>query len=384
MTISRPAYDLLLACAVWEPSEQQLATVRSRTDAKIDWKEWFELVHAHRLVPHAQRALGAVRALSPPDVAEALMKETVTIAGRSLARTQQLATLLRALDGDGVRALPFKGPALSLAAYGDLGVRDSVDLDVVVCPDDIDAARESMLRAGYTPRTEMSPAQERTLQRSFGHFVYAAPDGGAAVELHWRFAAPRYPWSIQAEEVFARSVTIDLAGWPAASPDTADQLLLQLMHGARHQWERLEWLVAFAQLLSRVRENEEVLIERAETNGSSRALSLALRLAHDLLGAPLSPRLAALADEERSAARAAQIVAATEAGKFSTEQPYVFNMAMMDRSRDRAKYIALSVLSPTPREWELVRLPDWLVFLYYPIRLVRVIVLRIKSIFVRR
>jgi hypothetical protein len=384
VTPSRPAYDLLLACAVWEPSARQLEIVRTRADARVNWKEWFELVHAHRLVPHSQRALGAVRALSPPDVAEALMKETVTIAARSLARTRQLAELLSVLAADGVRALPFKGPALSLAAYGDLGVRDSIDLDVVVRPDDIDAARAAMIRAGYAPRTEMSPAQERTLQRSFGHFVYAAPHGGAAVELHWRFAAPRYPWSIPAEEVFSRAVTIDLAGSPIASPDATDQLLLQLMHGARHQWERLEWLVAFAQLLRRVGENEEVLIERAEANGSSRALSLALRLAHDLLGAPLSPRLAALAGEERSAARAAQIVGAIEAARFSTVQPYVFNMAMMDRGRDRARYIALSVLSPTPREWELVRLPDWLVFLYYPIRLVRVSALRIRSLFVRR
>jgi hypothetical protein len=384
VTTSAPAYDLLLACAVWEPSARQLEIVRQCADAKVNWNEWFELAHAHRLVPHAHRALGAVHALPPPDVAVALTNETVTIAAQSLARTQQLAELLKVLDGDGVRALPFKGPALSLAAYGDLGVRDSVDLDVVVCPKDIDAARDSILRAGYAPRTDMSPAQERTLQRSFGHFVYAAPGSGAAVELHWRFAAPRYPWSIPAEEVLARSVLIDLAGWPAASPDAADQLLLQLMHGARHQWERLEWLVAFAQLLSRVRENEEVLIERADANGSSRALSLALRLAHDLLDAPLSPRLAALAGEDRSAARAAQIVVAMRAAKFSTDQPYVFNMAMMDSGRDRARYIALSVLSPTPREWELVRLPDALVFLYYPIRLVRVVLLRMKSIFVRR
>jgi hypothetical protein len=73
-----------------------------------------------------------------------------------------------------------------------------------------------------------------------------------------------------------------------------------------------------------------------------------------------------------------------QAATFSTDQPYVFNMAIMDHGRDRARYMALSVLSPTPREWELVRLPDWLVFLYYPIRLVRVTLLRITSLFVRR
>ncbi|MGH7653890.1 MAG: nucleotidyltransferase domain-containing protein [Gemmatimonadaceae bacterium] len=376
MSVSRPAYGLLLACATWDASNGELDMVRARAAAAVDWTEWLELARWHRLIPHAQRVLGAARAPSPPDCAGRVMQETVTIAARALARTQQLAQLLRALDEDGVRALPFKGPALSLAAYGELGVRDSVDLDVVVRPDDIERARETLVRAGYAPASAMSPAQERALQRSFGHFVYSPRDAGVPVELHWRFAAPRYPWSIPAEEVFARAIRIELAGFAALSPDNADQLLLQAMHGARHQWERLEWLVAFAQLLTRVGADEELLIERANANGSARALSLALRLAHDVLGAPLSARLAALADEDRTAARAAQVVRALEAGVVSTGQPYRFNMGMMDHASDRARYIALSVLAPTPREWELVRLPAWLVVLYYPIRLLRVLALQ--------
>ncbi|MFI5232075.1 MAG: nucleotidyltransferase family protein [Gemmatimonadales bacterium] len=376
MSVSRPAFDLLLGCATWDASREELDAVRAQANADVDWTEWLVLTRWHRLVPHAQRALGAVRAVTPADCAESLMKETVTIAARALARTQQLGALLRALDEDGVPALPFKGPALSLAAYGELGVRDSVDLDVVVCPDDINRARECLVHMGYTPASAMSPAQERTLQRSFGHFVYAPPRDGVPVELHWRFAAPRYPWSIPAEEVLARAIRVDLAGFSAASPDKADQLLLQVMHGARHQWERLEWLVAFTQLLKRVGADEELLIERANANGSARALSLALRLAHDVLGAPLPAHLAALADEERTAARAAQVVRALEAGVVSTDQPYRFNMGMMDHASDRARYVALSVLAPTPREWELVRLPGWLVMLYYPIRLARVFALQ--------
>ncbi|MFI5230601.1 MAG: nucleotidyltransferase family protein, partial [Gemmatimonadales bacterium] len=193
MKVTRPAYALLLACATWDASEAERDVVRERANGAVDWNEWLELARWHRLVPHAQRALGAVRAQSPADCAENVMRETVTIAARALARTQQLGALLRALDEDGVRALPFKGPALSLAAYGELGVRASVDLDVVVRPDDINRARECLVQLGYTPASAMSPAQERTLQRSFGHFVYAPPRDGVPVELHWRFAAPRYP-----------------------------------------------------------------------------------------------------------------------------------------------------------------------------------------------
>ena len=376
MSVPRPAYDLLLACAMWDASDRDLEVVRSRASSGVDWNAWLELARWHRLVPHAHRALGAARAAPPADCAERVMNETVTIAAGSLARTQQLAAILRALDDDGVRALPFKGPALSLAAYGELGVRDSVDLDVVVRPRDIDRARRTLVRMGYAPASAMAPAQERTLQRSFGHFVYAPAGAGVPVELHWRFAAARYPWSIPADEVLARAVSVDLAGFAAASPDPADQVLLQVMHGTRHQWERLEWLVAFVQLLNRVGADDALLVERANANGSARALALALRLAHDLLGAPLSARQASLAGEQRTAAHAAQIVSALEAGVVSTDQPYRFNLGMMDRASDRARYIALSVLAPTPREWELVRLPEWLVVLYYPIRLVRVLALQ--------
>ena len=151
MSVPRPAYDLLLACAMWDASDRDLEVVRSRASSGVDWNAWLELARWHRLVPHAHRALGAARAAPPADCAERVMNETVTIAAGSLARTQQLAAILRALDNDGVRALPFKGPALSLAAYGDLGVRDSVDLDVVVRPRDIDRARRTLVRMGYAP-----------------------------------------------------------------------------------------------------------------------------------------------------------------------------------------------------------------------------------------
>ena len=52
----------------------------------------------------------------------------------------------------------------------------------------------------------------------------------------------------------------------------------------------------------------------------------------------------------------------------------------MDHASDRVRYVALSVFSPTPREWELVRLPAWLVLLYYPIRLARVALLRFARV----
>ena len=376
MSESRAAHKLLVACATWDASGRELDTIAALARTGVDWDDWLDMIRWHRLVPHAQRALRSAQAVVPPAVAAGLSNEAIAISAGALARTRQLTAILEAMRAAGVRALAFKGPALSRVAYGDLGVRESTDLDVVVLPVDTDRARGALVAAGYLSRAGMSRAQERVLQRSFGHFAYAAPGDGVMVELHWRFAAARYPWSIPAAHVFARAVPIELAGSAVLGPEPVDQLLLQVMHGTRHQWERLEWLVVLVQLLKRAQPDEESLIERAGVYGSSRALALALRLAHDVLGAPLSPRLAGLADDPRAGPRSARIARTLEAGTFTTEQPYGFNMELMDRPRDRARYIALSVLAPTPREWELVRLPGWLVLLYYPIRIARVLALQ--------
>jgi hypothetical protein len=380
--------ELLLACAVWDASEAELGRVRAAAAVIEDWDAVIHRLRMHRIVPHAHRALTAAGAAVPEHASRAIAEETRSIAARALGRARQLAELARRLHDAGVRSFAFKGPALSLAAYGDVGVRDSIDLDIVVRPRELDRARAVMLAAGYVSRSEMSAAQERMLQRSFGHFSYMRADEPAGVELHWRFAAPRYPWSMPPDDVLARSGTITLAGAVVTVADATDEVLLQAMHGTRHQWERIEWLLVFARLVRGAKVDASALLERARSNGSERALGVALRLSMDLLGAALPPTLAAVATGRPAGKRAAAIGRGIEreirSGASSLAQPYALNLRTMDRAGDRARYLALSVFSPTPREWELVRLPDALLFLYYPIRALRVLGLRLRSIFARR
>jgi hypothetical protein len=386
MTMASAVRELLFACAVWNPSDGELERVRAAGAAGVDWDEWLWYVRWHRLVPHAARALGACGACgaAPGEILHALDAETRSIAARALRRTQQLAALIELLNGAGVRALPFKGPALSLAAYGDAGVRDSIDLDVVVRPRDVDAARDAMVRAGYASRTRMSPAQERMLQRSFGHFSYAQDGEAASVELHWRFASPGFPWSLPPDDVFARAIPEVLAGVRVCVPEPTDRVLLQAMHGARHQWERIEWLVAFRQLLRRGTSDHETLLARAAEHRSRRALGVALRLARDLLRAELPPRLVAVAEEAQAVSIAADIERGLASGDFPVGSPLGLDLRTMDGIADRVRYLAVGVFAPTLREWELVRLPDRLLPLYYPVRLARLAGLRVRSLFVRR
>jgi hypothetical protein len=383
-----PERDLLLACAAWDPGVAGRDRAHDCARRVNEWDAWLRLVRLHRLVPHAQRVLDDDDATTPGLVLDELRSETRAIAARALARAGQLAELVRTLEAAEVRALAFKGPALSLAAYGEIGVRDSVDLDLVVRRGELERASAAIRAAGYASRHGMSAVQERTLQRAFGHFSYTRAGAPAMVELHWRFAARRYPWSLPPDDVLGRARAIEIGGERVTVPDPTDDVLLQAMHGARHQWERLEWLVAFTRLLHRGGVDPPLLIERARAYGSDRALRTALRLARDLTATTLPPALEAIASDAATASRSDEvrrgIDRAIVAGAMPVTQPYAQNLRMMDGAGDRARYLALSVFAPTVREWEVARLPDFLMALYYPFRLVRVLARRVRAVFATR
>jgi hypothetical protein len=98
----------------------------------------------------------------------------------------------------------------------------------------------------------------------------------------------------------------------------AERLLLALaIHGTRHVWARLAWLVDLAAILrTRPRLDWDVVLDEARRIHFVRALSASLYLTHDLLGAPRpawlreSPsmvRCATLVRERLARGRAAEV-----------------------------------------------------------------------------
>jgi hypothetical protein len=363
--------ELLLAVSAWETSPSRADRVRAAA-VGVRWEPWLSLIIAHRLVPHAVRQLSAAGVHPAPPVLAELHAASRDAAVRGLALVRQRDALVRAFAHARVPMLPIKGPSLALAAYGDAAARPSIDLDLVVARDDVLRAVNVLRMAGYTSRYGMSPAQERALQSSFGHFEYQHDDAPAKVELHWRFAAPRYPWTMPVADVFARATPAD--GAAAVVADPHDDLLLQVMHGARHQWAQLEWLVAFAACLERYPVDAARLLALAERHHSRRALRVALALVRELLGVTLVGHLALAAEDDAEArALAAELVAALAVGDANRwiAEPGRFALRQMDGVADRLRYLAHSVVDPTVREWELWQLPDALLPLYYPLRLAR-------------
>jgi hypothetical protein len=335
------------------------------------------MAHAHGLGALLARALRDAGA-SATVQDEALAAITISSA-RTLGQIRLLADVIGWLEACGVRALPYKGPILSLQLYGDATLRSSVDLDLVVARDDYDAARKALLAQGLAPRAGHSPRQERTLFRWLGHAAFGH-GSEAFLELHWRFAPLQFPFALTPERALARAGAVKLAGRMVRAMATEDLVATLAMHGARHLYERLEWLAGITRLLVLHESDAESLLAHAGELRARRTLLVTAGVAMRVLGAPLGDGwVRALALDEESDHVAESISEIVSSGWREGVTPLAgaplqrLTARMMDSRGDRIRSYVHSAMLPTEREWETIELPDALTPLYHVIRPARLL-----------
>ena len=129
--------QLLLCFARTAIDEETASRIHSLIGQNIDWRYLLERATHHRVIPLLYRGLLRSRAgLVPDRVMAELAHQSAAIAARNLLLTAELIKLSEWLDSQQIRAIPYKGPTSAVVAYGNVGVRQFGDLDILVQPRD--------------------------------------------------------------------------------------------------------------------------------------------------------------------------------------------------------------------------------------------------------
>ena len=225
----------------------------------------------------------------------------------ALRNTSHLLELIELFREQGILAVPYKGPALAVALYGNVAFRRCNDLDILVSRADVPRARELLEEQAFVPLHPTTPAsREFLLQRR--HSEIFTREQGPIVELHWAFAKQRGIFPLDLDMLRSRLGEMTLAGTrlPVFAPE--DKLLILSAHGANHLWSRLEWLTGIAELIRSTPLAWPEILERARELNSEKSLFLGLVLAGDLLDAPVPEELLAKGRANGDVAWAARLV----------------------------------------------------------------------------
>jgi len=114
----------------------------------MNWDAWVDSARASGLTPLLYTIVHG-RGVVPPTVAARLEDDYYRSVRDNTLRFHELGESLAALASAGTQTLLLKGAALAEPVYGNIAVRPMADFDVLVRPEDVEAALAALAQRGY-------------------------------------------------------------------------------------------------------------------------------------------------------------------------------------------------------------------------------------------
>ncbi|GIQ69776.1 Renal dipeptidase [Xylanibacillus composti] len=326
-----------------------------RNEQELDWEQFLVLVDHHRVYPVVYATLKKIEHhIVPPHILSALHTRYSQNTFRMLYLTGEMERISRALSDAGVHLLMMKGPVLAHKLYGDLSLRTSKDLDVLVPPHMAEAADHVLTSQGYVS-LENKKKKDRKKDH---HLTYRHVQSNAEIELHWRLnrETGREP---DFSELWSRRQKSAITTFPVYCLGDEDLFFYLLTHGARHGWFRLRWLDDLDHMLKHDldwREINDRLHEFKFTHLKDHTLLLASRL----LGTPI--KHAERLKEDKRSVMLANLALQSISGENVSKYRYTIKSP-----RQKVKHV-LELFVPKARDKEMLALPESLSILYFPLR----------------
>jgi hypothetical protein len=341
----------------------------------VRWRVLFELAERHGVQPLLHQSLSRMEQLVPAADMRVLAQLYQANLHRSMLLAREFIHLMDHLAEKHIEVLPYKGLALAEQMYGDIALRQTGDIDLLIHAKDLPAVRDTLRELGYEPHTSLSPTEEQAILNSGYECVFDGRGARNMLEVQWGILPRFYSVGFKQDELFRRAVSITVAGHGMRAPSPEDLFLILSVHAAKHVWGRLIWLCDLARIMASPQLNWGWIAEQAEDLGIARTLRVTLLLVNRLLHVEIPVRAEASAPFDSNAATLAgeiegQMIAATE---YNVESVAYFRLMLRlrERWRDQMRFISRLALTPGPGEWNSVRLPRTLFPLYRLVRLWR-------------
>jgi len=374
-----PRHNLLLAACRSTLGLADLDEVARAASAITDWDDLIGAARRHAVSPLIHVALAATQSVGrqvAPMAVEATKHDFDANALRNVALATTLLELADRFAAVGIVFMPIKGPSLTVAAYGDLSLRQFSDLDLVVHRRDLGRVRVLLHNDGYMPLNVVPDSLDDVLLGPEYHLPLYNDATGVFLEIHWALGRRGLGALRRDDWAWTHMTTVSLLGRVLPALDPAALIVYLCVHGAKHNWTQL---VRVCDVYAAIRSAPDVspgaVRDLAAGAGVARMFDVGLGLCDVLLGTGLreygwiagrSPVVQSLIDE--AAARCL-----TER-PLSTGEQLRLQLRARDRLLDRILFSIDVVGSPHVSDLTAVRLPRELRALYHVVRPLRLAV----------
>jgi Uncharacterised nucleotidyltransferase len=388
-----PETNLIVLCARIFLSNSESSVLRSILAEPLDWRVLEQNAENHVVMPLVAYVLSHhVAELMPQDRRERLQERLVRAARNNLAWVQEWLKILKVLTEVGIPVISFKGPTLGLMAYRNLALREFTDLDLLIQPGDVLKTRDVLIRNGYVLNSAVHSDTDAALTHS-SHRQISFVDGNReiTVDLHWGLLPEMFPFQLEVGQLFESALveSHERVSFLSLSPEHS--LLLLCAHGTKHCWSNLRWLCDVAcHIQSNPSLDWDLCVRLAEPAGCELVFKHSLLLMAQVLGLELPAPIRQYASRDTKAHSLAETARTflfrqnddrsrylDDRSDYMEVLRYRLAFAKGPRWRAGAALVLRRAFVPNEADWQRVRLPRPLYFLYYLIRPIRLAVERL-------
>ena len=367
---------LMLACASGDTAKTQNLLHQS-----INWDLLLQLSVHHRVYPLVYKTLSQLNnSVVSEHVLGLLRQKYRQNAIIALSMAGETVRMVRCFESHGIRAIVLKGAPLAWRFYGDITLRPSKDIDILVPFEELEKAVRILESEGYH-EIHFKYLTSRQLQiylksiKKTRHFVFRHSKKNIYLELHWKHGHGGRLLPMPTESIIKR---LKLAGSSVPVLSDEEWLLYLMLHGASHGWFRLRWLIDIAKFIQQGCIDWKKASLLAKNYSMDSILHQSLMLADRLLAVPIPPDLLSSVAHDQSAWRltciAMNLCLATAdyeiMGNNNQQSKYfrnIYDSQLQPGYKNRFD-VVLNFFNPTIFDIKLILLPDRLYALYSFIR----------------
>jgi hypothetical protein len=273
-------HERVCACLTALPDNvQQAADELGRLDADT-WPTFLDYAASHGVLAILKPAID--RRELPPAVRADVERRLLVQDMWGEQVSSALSSLLELFERAGIPVCALKGPMFAERFYARSLDRPSIDLDVLVRPVHLDAARRALLHAGFIGDSDLAASY----LMAHSHHLHFAREGVPELELHFH-GYHGFGTTMPAAALMDRaSIMTRRDGTHALVPAPEDELIYLAAHAAGHSFIRLIWLFDVKMLLQRTTIDWNVVVQRSRALRLENAVTCAVSLAEQWMGVP--------------------------------------------------------------------------------------------------
>ncbi len=359
MSFDSSAFQLLLSCC---RQKQSLIEYERRNSAfleGIDAEVLIVLAERHRITPLVYLSLKDQLDQYPGLLLE--LKNRFDFNRLKALTLKSYETWLENyLNQHNIKFTFLKGLQIAEKYYGDIAGRHVLDIDILVEEAGINQLHQALLDQGFYPDPDILnfSRSQFSFFRAVNHdlaYIRKNQHFNVVIEVHWRFRGQLKAFSL--DEV--------------RKLDRVEELLYLCTHGTEHAWFRLKWLCDILQVIDTVSFDWDAVRQRAQELHCLSHLELTWLLMRQLFSIPIPKPILNGMPASMHCSKMEHILQSIQhlSGVNENDRMRLTQLVYVWGFNKRLAGLPLVFKYLTgPEDWKLLPLPNFLFFLYFPLR----------------